>query len=683
MKNLARRLNTLHDANSSVTQPSAIFGSIGSLPNNIRRQTRYRVAIWPILPLDDELVEVALGVGIMLGYLLQLHRDIRVYFLPAQLDEAEDLFNWTPEKSRFTPESWSIDDLDENIAIWGEYSTTDSGLELLIHLENDLTSEHHNFSSKAQNLPDLIQLLPNLALSILEKLDADIADQLSRMLTYSNVPNDVQKVSNGCIELFRWELKKYLFLYGQEWEDEDLISDFERLMSVFTQSEENFASWSVAQAMRQLMNPGLSVLGDLLAPQINQVLAQFNNQAVAVITLADGLYRQGQTNQSFELIESRLEQDDNPHIWVKLAQLYAESGRVEEAVGVIQDALQGDIESNLVYRIYGNLLSIAAQYELEIHEVLLINEDSGETDDLIFESIAAYENILKESPDDLNIIHRTILQYLALEALPDSNKVWSLFAQLVVRDETGNRVRDVLDALEFVEDVEPVIDLLQSALKRFPERIDLHLNVAVAYRLDEQYDSAEDTLLKVQALELTEFEERDLESLLLTVRMPEYEHTFSELVAMLAAGKAAKSDDVEFLEDVLEIAPSNADAYVWLARSYMSWDDADAALEVLLDGDKALPNRPQICELIAQLLWDSGERKLAFEYLNRGLSTDPNYIPLLTRIALYLVENGQNADAKLYLARAEMINPRDATFLSARNAIAQIYAEDTSKEKNK
>lgn len=686
MNNLAHRMSSIHDASSNSAQPTAIFGSIGSLPSSIQRQTKFRVATWPLITTNTDAIEEVMGISVVLGYLLQLSRDIRVYFLPAQLEDSEEEFDWSPEKSQFTPDTWDIEELDENVALWGNYTQSDGQVKLTIYVENDLAVEAEEEEQKlelsANNLSELLSKLPSFASLIIEMLDADLVESFAKILTFDSVPDDVGEMRQLCKNLFKWELNKYLFMADFNWDDDAVLKDYDGLIGSVSNYDSDFPAWCVSQAMTQLMNPGLSLLGDLMVSKIDDFLKQCNYQPVAVITLADGLFRLGQVDQSYQLIENRLEDENSPQVWAKLSQLYAESGRVDEAIGVLQDALQGNIRSEEIYRTYGNLLSIAEQYNIVIDEVVLVNSSDDEADTLILESVAAYDRVLKNNPDDLEIIHRQVLQLLSLEEMP-SNKVWSLFAKLVVKDETGNRVRDVLDALEFAEDIEPAIELLESASKRFSSRLDLLLNLAVAYRLNEDYDLAEDMLSKAQEFELSEFEKTDIEAILLTIRLPEFEHQFSELVAMLSAGKTAKTEDVDFLEDILEIAPSYVDAYVWLSRSYLSWDDADAALEVLLDGDKEYPNRPAICELIAELLWDSGERKLAFEYLNRGLETDPNHIPLLSRTAIYLVENGQYVDAKMYLARAEMINPRNAAFIRARNIVAQTFAEDTDMEKNK
>ena len=76
-----------------------------------------------------------------------------------------------------------------------------------------------------------------------------------------------------------------------------------------------------------------------------------------------------------------------------------------------------------------------------------------------------------------------------------------------------------------------------------------------------------------------------------------------KLANLLDAGKSPSSEDVDFLENILEQAPSLVQVIILLTKAYIKWEEGDTALEVLLDAQKRLPNDAQILDTLAAVLW--------------------------------------------------------------------------------
>jgi tetratricopeptide (TPR) repeat protein len=149
-----------------------------------------------------------------------------------------------------------------------------------------------------------------------------------------------------------------------------------------------------------------------------------------------------------------------------------------------------------------------------------------------------------------------------------------------------------------------------------------------------------------------------------------------EITDAVNSGKPLDDESVDFLEAVIEEAPGYAEAYILLSRAYLALDDSGAALETLLDGQRELPDDPDICELLVRVLRDADEDELALENLDIGLTRNPNHVPLLSLAGIYLFEDGQEDDAKNYLARAEAIAPRHPMLLQARALIARMLEDE-------
>src|SRR4029453_1267235 len=114
-----------------------------------------------------------MGLACLLAYHLERWSSIRVYRLLAQIEEDTQALTWSIEKSQFGVDDWELDGLDENGAIWGEYTQNSDNVSLTLEVENDFaddTTETYKKTWEATNLSQLIALLPQIADGIAESL---------------------------------------------------------------------------------------------------------------------------------------------------------------------------------------------------------------------------------------------------------------------------------------------------------------------------------------------------------------------------------------------------------------------------------------------------------------------------------------------------------------------------------
>lgn len=673
MEKLARNLMQLHDVTFQTNQPSAIFGSIGNLPNSIQRKKPYRIGMWPCL--SKKMPEVVMGFWATVGYLLEeTYQDVRVYFLARRMDDTDG--RWSIKKSQFHVDDWALDDLDENVAIWGELSESDAEPVLTVFIENDLdeTDEPIELTFRLPRTASFQEILSQITINIGNALGILKPQNFISFLGSESTDASVEHMLKV---IFNWERKVFEFVAGAKWDDADILSDHQLIVEAAGNIQDSFSSWCLARATARTMVPGLSVIGEIFVDRLEPIVAACQQHPLAVTILAEGLYKLGETEQAFGLLERRNAQEVTPEVSVKLARFYVNVGKLVEAATILQETIELDVTSMLVYQMYGYVLRLIEQNELDIGKYVLLDNNIKEENHLNCEILATYNEILKLDPENLSALHHKLIQLMYL----DEQHFWDEFEILLKHDASGLHVRDILESADHNFSLEPAVAKLQALAEKQPERVDVLTNLAVVYLSDELLDKALQCLAEAKQLANDKVAISDIEYLTLNAQLPGFEHQFGELSALLEAGRSAKSDDVDFLEEVVEIAPTFADGYVLLAKAYTSWDDSEAALEVMLDGQKQAPNHPGLLDLLAENLWDAGEKTLSFEYLNKGLEANPNYVPLLVRAALYLCENGQIENAKPYLARAELIAPRNPVFIEARNFISMNYVGKPNKSK--
>lgn len=662
MRDLANKL-MMRDQQSSTVLPSVIFGSTGDMLQQMELdRPKLRVGFWPIQSETEP--EAAMGLAAVLAYLLERWQDVRVYRLLAAVEGEPDSYVWTAQNSQFGVDDWQLDDLDENIALWGSLSRSSGGMQLELQAENDIaeSDEPQIFSIEAPDIAGLIGKLPDLANILAEALEAGRVRTLAA--SYSDIGSP-EAAANLLRQVFQWELHLFLALWGHEWHEERVLESLDRLLETARNAGE-FGAFVISSAVSRAMSVGIDGLTETLSKQVEAIDASFTQDFTTVI-LSSALYRAGYTNDAMALLAAKLETfPTSEKLWLALGEFNAQGGQVLEAVDAFQSAMEAGAADTTLYLRYAGLLRLIDTNGWALQAYSLIDPAVVRDNLVIEEMIAAYDAVLVRDP---NHAEAQALQLAQLVDVEDK-RLWPAFVRLVELDDTGDHVRSTLDAMYHLEDITPALQALQSAVGRSPERADLHLNLALAYLIAEQEDQAITELVTARQLSDDPFLHAEIDRMMLAADDPDFEGTLGEITDKVAAGTSLSSDEVDFLEDAVGQAPSFAEAYLLLARAYRKWDENGAALETLLDGQKNIPTDPDIAEMLAQMLWNEKERELAISYLQKGLAHNPHHVPLLALAGRFLFDEGQFDDAKLYLARAQAISPRSPQLDAVRRYIA-------------
>lgn len=671
----ARKMMRLNERVVATNKPSAIFGSVGDLPQAVGSRASLRIGLWSCL--SDEQPEIAMGLWIALAHLLERWRDIEVYRLFVKFEEEPENFVWTMEKSQVSVEEWDLEYLDENIGIWGELKQVDEKWQLTTTIDNDnLTGQDNepvDVILSALNPIDFFAMLPDLAQTIADMIDTNSLDN-----TDPEYPQEEMQISPVFTQLLNnaleWEVNLLGSLWGVEWDDDDILDDFSELLSSAEAVDNDFSAWLVSKCVAETMRPGYSVIGDILIDKVAEISSSLDS-VFPVPILAGALFNMGFAQQSYRLLNDEVKKSPNSaYAWLKLTELYAEGGLINQSIETFQSAISHEVVNKHVFYAYGNVLLTS---DSPLDDLILIDIGKYDENHVIWEAIQAYDETLKLDPDDVRARYARVLRLAEVDF--EQNYLWDDFAKLVNIDETGEYVSYVIDELYDVNDIQQGVNAFEEQIEKYPNRLDLYINLSALYIAGYENETAIPLLNKAKTMTQDTSRLAEIERLALTARNPEFEYRFTEVVSILDAGNKLNADDVEFLEDVVEQAPHVIDAHIALGRSYYYWDEIDEALEVLLDAQESIPDQPSVIDWLGRILWESGERDTAFTYLNRGISAYPFNVQLLARAGQYLFDNGQLEEARTYLGRAEEISPRHPMLQQVRGYIARQMSDNPTK----
>jgi tetratricopeptide (TPR) repeat protein len=667
-----------HEKPEAARSFSAIlFGAGVRLPVLAARPS-FRVGFWPIL--SRTAPEVAMGIAATMALLLERWPSIHVYRLFAQIDDAEPAdYQWSIAQSQFSVDDWELDGLDENVAIWGNLEQQQGKWILQLEVENDLSDdeEPQGFSAEVDDLEALVNRLVSLSAEVADYLEA--GEHPVFLSDYVLASSEEIQLKALLTTLFHWDLKSMFALWGKPWDS--IVNDHQELMEKGTSLNPTFGAWVVSAATGKAI---LYPFGQALLPRIEETVEAFDNTAIAAVGLAVAVFSVD-PQRAYNLLEGVLEeQDQSPECWLALAELYVAGNDITTALYSLQRAIALDAVLPQTYVRYAELflfldannliLNIGARHrtvrgESFQEEYVLLSKEEQERDQLLNrEAVLALRTARDLTPDSVDIQSQLVMQLIDLA---DTEALWPEFKRLVERDQTGEYVRGTIDAWYNLDSLAPGIQILEQAAAQHPGRQDLRMNLALAYLAAEDYEAAEKQLLQARETSTDPQVEVEIQRLLLSVDDPDFEARVGEITDVVNAGGTPGSDDAEFLEAALEKAPALPSLYVLLGSVYLSWDDTDAALETLLDGQKQLPTNPDILFTLGRSLWTAGEEDLAFDYLNKGLEANPGHVPLLVLTGRYLFDTGQEEEAKEFLARAEAIDPRNTLLNETRVYIAR------------
>ena len=670
MKELVTRL-MLHGNNPQSILPTAIFGTASSVSQVLNTQAPpVRIGMWPILSPTNP--QAAMGIGCILGYLLDQYQNIRVYPLLSQVDGLPETYEWKIDKSQFSVDDWQLDDLDDNVGLWGELDYSDGHWRLEVVVENDLemVSEEgdlETFHFEADNPANLIDLLPQAASAIATLLDADERQLVAPIYKIDSLSENDLRIFLE--QVFKVELNLFLSLWGRAWSEAEIVSQLDTL-TTNAKMLGSFGVWGTAQCVAHIMK-----FTNLDFPSIvQQVASALSNDPVAIVILSRSLFDKPEmSGPAIEMLQALVDEERaDADAYLALSDMYRSSGRIDEMIDCFHDAIESENTNIALLERYADTMLMLDYNNYDVDTFIMLDHpDDYPEDILIWEAIETYEAILEQDPENAEMRSRQLLQLVEMEQ--GGQRLWSGFQRLVETDKTGIQVRSVINAFYSLENIEPAISILRSAMDASPENVDYLINMGAAYVIEDDGPAARTVLERARSLTVQEDVQDDIERLLLLADDPEFEMHLGEITDILSAGNPVDSEDVEFLENILEKVPQFAEAYTLLAQAYIQWDEPSDAIETLLDGHKRLPENPDIIVLLSEQLWKSGEEALALQYLSASLRHNPGYVPLLALTGLYLFEDGQEDHARAYLQRAELVSPQHPALIQVRQRIAQAF----------
>ena len=672
MLNAAEKMKSIGEQVRGAAPSSSLFGSGAELAQSVVTGERFRISVYPLV--CAAMPEKAMGIAACLSYLLEQYGDIKVYRCFAKIGDDDDDSEIAPDDYQFTMTDWEFEGLDDNIALSGELEPRDVGFRLQFLI--DLTLLGHEDGARLEfdfaTLHELINALPPIAAQIAALLSGGPSHQL--VISYPPLSADALDIERLLEIVFDWNLDLYLYLWGADWDDDDVLAQFNEAIDAFRQLQNGFAFWCLGMMAKQVMQNGLEAIGDIIAPRLNQALDDQRRYPHGAAALATGLAAFGYADRAIQLLEGYPLADVDASIWHTLIDLYLGGGHLAEAIDANQRALEHGLEHPALYWRYAQMLMMAETNDWFVEDVLLIDPDEIDEDEqIVFEIIQALKRLLAITPGNLSAL-QLALTYM-IEA--DDEELWEYFARLAQNDRGGQAASDIIERLIDLDDLDPAFEILQDQINKDPAEPYGYVYLAQLALVDGNSELAKTSIASCrQALAQPDHElELELQRLELSAARPDFEQRFAEIKVMLDAKRHVSDADVEFLEEALETAPLLIDLYIVLSRSYRSWNDIETAFEVLADAEEAAGEHPRITQGMAEILWRRNQHDQAAEKLNAALQRFPNDIYLLAQMANYLIENEQMDDARQYIERAESIAPSHGEVWKLRQLIARKLAD--------
>ena len=669
MIDAAERMKALGKRPQNSGAPSAIFGSAASLSQSVDQDDRYRIGFYPII--SDEDPEAAMGLASCLCYLLEQHRDTRVYRCFAKIDENDGGAEINRSDYQFDIDEWELEGLADNIQASGTLERHDGAYKLVLYIEISLLEEAKTkeFVYEFPTLSELVSGLPKVAATVMNSLIEPGAAH--SIISYSPVTLDSSRLKALLIHVFEWNLDVYLRLWGTDWAEADIRQQFGDFAEQSRAAGDEFSAWCLGMFAKQIMQWGLEDCGEGIALLIAEAFSGEPEAAPGAAAAARGLAELDYGAQAVELLQPYLLADAAASIWLSMIDVHLALGAMSEAIDACQRTLEIGQDHPALFWEYAQLLINAEAVDWPVEELLFIDPDEYDEDLQIAAEIAsALKQQLSRAAGDLGTLQ------LACAYMIDVNDddIWRFFERLVRDDLQGEFAGDIIERLLDLDDRDDAYLILERAMDA---NAYAHVFLAQLALADNDTDLAENTVRACRSrfTEIDDDLEIELQRLELAARLPGFEETFAELKLLLSGNRNVSEQQVDLLEEAVEIAPKLVDLYVVLSSCYVAWDDSDSAIEVLEDAERKAGSHPQIGLGRARILWARRQRDEAISKLNSSLAAFPRDVNLLVQMGDFLIANDQLEDARQYILRAESIAPSHRAIWRARRLVAQKMTE--------
>ncbi len=653
---------------------SAVFDQVVK-SRRYAQKAMFRAGLWPIVSNSDP--ETAMGIGLVLASLLEQWQSVCVYRLLAEVPEYPSDFAWSIDKSQFGVDDWEADGLDENIAIWGAFEVEKGHVRFSIEVENDAREDDEVLKLEVDEdtLAGLLSALPSIVEKIVSWIDPIIERAGSQ---YSLVEHADNALFNEFLnKMFQWELNYYLALWGVDLNAP--IDELHTLVNLSQEMKSDFGSWILAQSTSRILKFDQMSWSQTLVSDVPEILEYLGDRPVFVAMICVTLFRLEYGAGVFDLLERNLMlHPENGIVWNTLAILYSSLREDLSTLDVYQRAIEARSANTSTYRRYGDLIILLNNQQIHLKSgnqhvspagrpfvERYIYADPEEQSPNLYEAAKAYQNAIERDPGDLE----ALTQLVKCLTLLEDNKVWDYCQRLVEIDTEGDVTGTVIDQLPD-SDIPFMIEILEKLQSNAPSQMSIPINLARCYLAIGEYGKASDELAQLTKAKLSLQNYILVSRLKLSAQVADFDTRIAEIDDILEANGEISEDDIEFLEKLVENEPSFTEGYGLLAKGYLSRNEHDAALEVLLDCQNDAPFDADVTALLAKVLWEEDQADLAFAYLEKGLKQDKRNATLLSLNGRFLFDEGQDEDAKEVLLLAEESDPLNVELAATRRYIA-------------
>lgn len=620
-----------------------------------------RIGLWPTLSNDH--AASAMGLTAALAYLIESETTV-VYRVFTNVDDS-DGYDSGLELSQFDVDSWEIEGLDENVAVWGTLEPVANGFRWTIEAEDDRKDDVKSLVYEAGHPSDFYTQLPVIARDLQAYLG--ISHNAPELVFQTSSQETTARFLSS---LFQWDSFALWLMDMAEVPTALIQQILEDLGNAAWQQNDSASQWLTIQAISRALTNQTPDTATVVQEHLWSALS-FEPTPAEYLSLAQGFLRVDQIDAVFDTLErGTAAHPDTATLVMAQALVNNQQKNAGETIRLLQTAVALPTAEDEQLAFYGRYVISLLQQGMTLGKTVLYT-GSNETNPTLHE---AYE-ALKRIKADSDYFAQALSLRLSLLDSPigagEPGEYWALFEQLVKVDPTGGYVRSRIDNLQQIDDLDPGFEILEDAVKKSPGRIDLKVTLALLALYADQNEMALNLLDEAGAMTQDPVMIADIERLVLEAEDPEFESHLGEIIDLINNGVLLQDSQIDFLEEAVHVAPHFVEGYVLLAKGYQTRKDPAAAVETLLDGSAQNPQDAEIAALLARHFWSANEHDLAFDYLNKGLKAAPDDVPLLALSGWFLSAVGQDEAARSMLARAEQINPRDAVLNEARREIAK------------
>lgn len=607
-----------------------------------------RLTVWPFQGEQP----LASGLAALLGEFFRWRGpDYRLLVTRFGQDAQGDL-TWDSTMLNIAPLNFLPTYVFGSAQVWGELD----GDTLTITFQNGADQQSWALTGELADLiNDLIALVPQ----ILGRLGIRTDDGWQPKEPLDMLDSGaLQKLLSAWGELnIRYELMKV----GLD-EYSDALQGAIRRMQDAALIGSRFACWAASHALAQVAcAPTTDYQAEAEAALVS-LGSVYPRVAWPTIILALIDWEGGAYEHAAELLESAIEAD--PRVvsaWALLTLVYEEINEFERAETLCREAINGNVADPLIY------------YRLACLLLDHAGEDSANDESRVLEAV----ELLEKAELDGLVDPRVPLRLMdAFESLDDQDSLWAAFERVLAYDQDGSLIWQIVEDAGTYQDFSPGLEKLHNAAAA-RQSYELYAVLARGFIQLERPDEALALLPTLRGLAADDYAKSETAQLALEAASPDFEAQFGQILSDLDEGMIPDSSVLDFLHEALAKEPAFAEGAVALTESYSARDEMDSALLVLDQATELLPDHIELLLAKADLLWELDRDVDAEALLLDAEKRFPQDVALLSRLAEYYFELGNDDNARDYLERAEALDPLNPEYLRVQEHIAeQLSADD-------